>query len=144
MPVRGLIHYALEVPDPVAGETFYRDFGLQQAEGGRNNLRLKTQHGSGDLILYEGPRKRLHHMAFAAPGDEYDAARGALKRAGIQELEPPADAPQVGTWFNDPDGNPARPFATRNLPEYYRASPRRLVHVLLFTPDPDAAVRFYT
>lgn len=170
MPVRGLLHYALEVPDPVAGETFYRDFGLQQAEAGRNSLQLKTQHGSGDLLLYEGPRKRLHHMAFAAPGAEFEAARDALKRAGIQEVEAPAEAPQVGIWFNDPDGNlvnlrqeiarptipteptplyngpgnPARPFATRNLPEYDRATPRRLGHVLLFTPDPDAAVRFYT
>jgi hypothetical protein len=29
MAVKGLIHYALEVPDPVVGETFHRDFGLK-------------------------------------------------------------------------------------------------------------------
>ncbi len=33
MAVRVLLHYALEVPDPAVGETFYRDFGLVN-EGG--------------------------------------------------------------------------------------------------------------
>ncbi|HYU17457.1 MAG TPA: VOC family protein, partial [Chloroflexota bacterium] len=168
MPVKGLIHYALEVPDPVVGETFYRDFGLQQKDSRGNAIQLKTGHGSGELVLYEGPRKRLHHVALAAPGDEFEAVREALKRANVLELDPPKDAPQVGIWFHDPDGNlinvrqearpalppeplpiynapgnPARP-GTRNLPSFDRAAPRRLGHVLFFTPDPDAATRFYS
>ncbi len=28
MPVRALLHYALEVPDQTVGEKFYRTFGL--------------------------------------------------------------------------------------------------------------------
>ena len=39
MAVKGLIHYALEVPDPAKGEAFYRDFGLTTAEGGGNVVR---------------------------------------------------------------------------------------------------------
>ena len=27
------------------------------------------------VLLYEGPKKRLHHLAFAAPGEEYAAVR---------------------------------------------------------------------
>lgn len=168
MPARGLIHYALEVPDPVVGETFYRDFGLRGQESRGNSLQFKTARGSGELILYEGPRKRLHHLALAAPGDDFEAVREALRRANVPEIDPPKDAPQTGVWFHDPDGNlvnvrqeaptaipaepapvyngpgnPARP-GTRGLPDFDRASPRRLGHVLFFTPDPDAATRFYT
>lgn len=167
MPVKGLIHYALEVPDPVEGETFYRDFGLQTTDSRGNSIGLQTTRGSGELLLYEGPTKRLHHLALAAPGDEFEAVRDALKRAGIQELDPPKDAPQVGTWFHDPDGNlvnvrqeakpivPAEPLplyngpgnvnrrGVRGVPSFDRAAPRRLGHVLFFTPDPDAATRFY-
>jgi catechol 2,3-dioxygenase-like lactoylglutathione lyase family enzyme len=172
MPVRGLIHYALEVPAPVVGETFYRDFGLREARSatpGSNSIQLETGRTAGELILYEGARKRLHHLALAAPGDEFEAVRAALRRAGIPEIDPPRDAPQVGIWFHDPDGNlvnvrqeaprsslaaepqpiynapgnPGRP-GTRGLPTYDHAEPRRLGHVLFFTPDPDAASRFYS
>src|SRR5438046_286366 len=105
MAVKGLIHYALEVPDPVVGETFYRDFGLKDPETQGNSLKLATSKGVGELHLYEGPKKRLHHIAFAAPGDDFEAVRAALKQAGIPEIDPPKDAPQVGIWLHDPDGN---------------------------------------
>jgi len=168
MPVKGLIHYALEVPDPVVGETFYRDFGLKESESKGNSLNLQTSRGSGELLLFEGPKKRLHHIAFAAPGDDFEAVRAAIKQAGIPEIDPPKDAPQVGIWLRDPDGNlinirqeerktiPTEPLLNyngpgnatrkglRGLPTFERADPRRLGHVLFFTPDPDAATRFYT
>jgi catechol 2,3-dioxygenase-like lactoylglutathione lyase family enzyme len=167
MAVKGLIHYALEVPDPAKGEAFYRDFGLRSAEGGGAAARLEAGRGGGGLLLYEGPRKRLHHVAFAAPGQHFASVRAALKQAGIAEIEPPKAAPQSGIWLRDPDGNlinireqepaavaaePARPcngpgFAprrgARGMPEFERAAPRRLGHVLFFTPDPDGAERFY-
>ena len=91
MAVKGLIHYALEVPDPAKGEAFYRDFGLTTAEGGGNALRLEAGRGGGGLLLFEGPRKRLHHVAFAAPGEHFAAvgsghegtpASGARRLAG--------------------------------------------------------------
>jgi hypothetical protein len=56
MPVKGLIHYALEVPDPVVGETFYRDFILKDSESRGNSLKLQTSRGSGELLLFEGPK----------------------------------------------------------------------------------------
>ena len=168
MAVKGLIHCALEVPDPVVGETVYRDFGLKESESRGNSLKLRTSRGAGELLLFEGPKKRLHHIAFAAPGDDFEAVRAALKQAGIPELDPPKDAPQVGIWIHDPDGNlinirqeerrsiPTEPLLSyngpgnatrvgvRGLPTFERADPRRLGHVLFFTPDPDGATRFYT
>src|SRR5882724_9660836 len=105
MAVKRLIHYALEVPDPAVGETFYRDFGLKSAESGGKMLRLEAGRGAGGLLLYAGPTKRLHHVAFAAPGDHFEAVRAALKQARIPEIDPPTEAPQVGIWLRDPDGN---------------------------------------
>jgi len=105
MAVKGLIHYALEVPDPVVGETFYRDFGLKGGESRGSSLHLETSRGAGELHLYEGPKKRLHHIALAAPGDDFEEVRAAIKLAGIPEIDPPKDAPQVGIWLHDPDGN---------------------------------------
>jgi catechol 2,3-dioxygenase-like lactoylglutathione lyase family enzyme len=71
MAVKGLIHYALEVPDPAKGEAFYRDFGLQAAEGGGDALRLQAGRGAGGLLLYEGRRSgcimwRWRHRAITS------------------------------------------------------------------------------
>jgi hypothetical protein len=95
----------------------------------------------------------------------FEAVRAAIKQAGIPELDPPKDAPQVGIWLHDPDGNlinirqeerrtiPTEPLLSyngpgnatrvglRGLPTFERADPRRRGHVLFFTPDPDAATR---
>src|SRR5262249_56464922 len=80
-------------------------FGLATADGSDNAVRLEAGKGAGALLLYEGPTKRLHHVAFAAPGENFAAVRAALKRAGVPEVDPPQDAPQVGLWLRDPDGN---------------------------------------
>jgi catechol 2,3-dioxygenase-like lactoylglutathione lyase family enzyme len=168
MAVKGLIHYALEVPDPEKGAAFYRDFGLKAADGAGQALRLTAGRGAGGPLLYAGPKKRLHHIALAAPGDDFAAVRAALKQASVPEIEPPKEAPQTGIWLRDPDGNlinvraearatvAAEPEAhyngpghatrlgARGLPSFERALPRRLGHVLFFTPDPERAERFYT
>ncbi len=168
MAVKGLLHYALEVPDPSVGESFYRDFGLQAAGSRGNSIQLKTSCGAGELHLFEGPKKRLHHIAFAAPGENFDAVRAALKRAGVPEIDAPKNVPEIGIWLRDPDGNlvnirqeerktiPPEPAAKyngpgnvnrvglRGMPTFDRPNPRRLGHALFFTPDPDAATRFYT
>ena len=56
MTVKGLIHYALEAPDPVVGETFHRDFGLQEADSRGNTIQLKTSRGSVEPGL-DGPAR---------------------------------------------------------------------------------------
>ena len=170
MPVRALLHYALEVPDQATGQTYYRDFGLEDASGHGDVVRLRPQaRGRDQVLLYAGPRKRLHHLAFAAPGAEYSAARQRLASSGAREVDPPRGAPEGGIWVRDPDGNfvnlrdevprPAAPdpplalnspgHAPRQMqrgaprPDL-RAAPRRLGHVLLFTPDLDRQIDFYT
>jgi catechol 2,3-dioxygenase-like lactoylglutathione lyase family enzyme len=168
MPVRALLHYALEVPDQQVGETFYRRFGLAQTPGRGGAVRLRPAPLAKDaVLLYAGPRKRLHHLAFGAPGDALDEVKDTLRRTGVREVDPPRDAPDGGFWIRDPDGNavnirpeageapPPDPPLTINSPGHvsrrgrrgYRedleARPRRLGHVLLFTPNLDRQLDFY-
>jgi catechol 2,3-dioxygenase-like lactoylglutathione lyase family enzyme len=170
MPVRALLHYALEIPDQATGQGFYRDFGLEDASGRGDVVRLRPAAAACDqVLLYAGPRKRLHHLAFAAPGPELTAVRRSLAAYGAREVDPPRGAPAGGLWVRDPDGHavnvrdepppapppdpplavnspghPARQVVRGAPPPDLTAAPRRLGHVLLFTPDMDRQIDFYT
>jgi catechol-2,3-dioxygenase len=170
MPVRSLLHYALQVPDQQVGQQFYLDFGFQDATGTANAVKLRPSDLAKDqVLLYEGPKKRLHHLAFAAPGEEYAAVGNRLRADGVAEIDPPKDAPEGGLWVRDPDGNavnvrdeppvvaPPDPPLSYNSPGHavrvgrraveppvaQAARPRRLGHVLLFTPDVERQKQFY-
>ncbi len=170
MPVKSVLHYALEVPDQTTGQRYYQDFGLVDATGSSDAVRLRTSRQErATVLLYGGPRKRLHHLAFGAPGEEFAAVRAALRGAGISEIDPPRGAPEGGIWVRDPDGHlvnvrddaaeavPSDPpvqlngpghaprQAVRGCPERGQTpTPRRLGHVLLFTPHLERQIDFYT
>jgi catechol 2,3-dioxygenase-like lactoylglutathione lyase family enzyme len=170
MAVRSFLHYALEVPDQAIGQRFYEDFGLVDGTGSSDAVRLRPARlGRDAVLLYGGPRTRLHHLCYGAPGEDFARVRAALQKAGVPEMDPPAGAPEGGLWFHDPDGNvvnvrdeaapapPADPPVTLNGPGYtqreaargcpergMRAAPRKLGHVLVFTPDMERLMRFYT
>ena len=170
MAVRSLLHYALEVPDQTVGQRFYQDFGLVDATGREDAVRLRPGGlERSSVLLLPGPKKRLHHLAFAAPGDEYEATRRRLRERGAREVDPPRGAPDGGFWVRDPDGHhvnvrqeraapppPDPPLALnspghvgrklrRGAPEAGApTAPRRLGHVLLFTPDMERQLDFYT
>jgi catechol 2,3-dioxygenase len=170
MAVRSLLHYALEVPDQTVGEKFYRSFGLVDEPGRDGAVRLRPAPLKREsVLLYPGPRKRLHHLAFGAPGDDYEATVASIRRAGVREVDAPRGAPEGGLWLLDPDGNlltvrdeapappPADPPLKLNSPGHIgrqvergapeatvTASPRRLGHVLLFTADVERQLDFYT
>ena len=170
MAVKSFLHYALEVPDQAVGQKYYEDFGLVDATGKSNTVRLKpARHSREAVLLYPGPRKRLHHLGYGATGDDFAQVKKALAAAAVKELDPPRGAPEGGIWVRDPDGNlvnireeaapqpPADPPPELNGPGYtprqavrgaptrdMTAAPRKLGHVLLFTPDIDRQVDFYT
>jgi len=170
MPVRSLIHYALEVPDQQVGQRFYQDFGFEDATGASNAVKLRPKPLAREQIfLYAGPKKRLHHLAFAAPDQDFEAVRARLQAAGVREVDAPKDAPEGGVWARDPDGHlvnvrdeqpvapPPDPPLSYNSPGHAvrqgkraieppvaePATPRRLGHVMLFTPDIERQKSFY-
>jgi catechol 2,3-dioxygenase-like lactoylglutathione lyase family enzyme len=170
MAVRSLLHYALEIPDQTVGERFYCSFGLVDEPGRDDAVHLRPAALTRESVrLYPGPRKRLHHVAFGAPGDDYAATLESIRRAGVPEVDAPRGVSEEGLWVRDPDGNlvtirdeapaapPADPPLRLNSPGHIqrqvdrgapdaglRASPRRLGHVLLFTPDVPRQLDFYT
>ena len=90
MAVRTLLHYALEIPDQTVGEKFYRSFGLidELRRDGAVHLRPAPLERE-TVLLYGGPKKRLHHLAFGAAGDDFAATRESIRRAGVREVDPP-------------------------------------------------------
>lgn len=170
MAIKSLLHYALEVPDQTSGDKFYQSFGLSPTAGAGDAAAFRPRSlGRECVVLYPGPRKRLHHLAFGAPGDAIEAVREALRRDDVTEVDPPRGVPVGGLWIRDPDGNlvnirdealaspppddapavnaPGRAArqGIRGCPDRaIEARPRRLGHVLLFTPNLDALTDFYT
>ena len=85
MAVRSFLHYALEVPDQTVGQTYYHDFGLVDATGGSEAVRLKPARQTREAVmLYAGPRKRLHHLCYGASGEDFAQTKAALAAAGVK------------------------------------------------------------
>jgi catechol 2,3-dioxygenase-like lactoylglutathione lyase family enzyme len=167
--IRNLQHFALSVPDVETGRRFYETFGLDaQARGNRLVLRCAGRD-QDQLVLSEGRGRRIHYVSFGAMADGLLSAKRKLEHGGVRLLDPPGDGMPSGIWFRDPDGMlvnlqeagaaPARgePGSRPNTPGDFRrvgvrgapprgqrTQPRRLGHVLLFSPDPRRAADFYT
>jgi catechol 2,3-dioxygenase-like lactoylglutathione lyase family enzyme len=167
--IRNLQHFALAVPDPEAGRKFYETFGLVGVT--RKNTLAMRCHGrdQDQVLLVEGSKRCIHYISFGIAAGDLDATKATLEKAGVALLDPPyADAPD-GLWLRDPDGTlvnlqvaEAQPISAvaaslLNSPGDYRriglrgapsrdmqTHPRRLGHVLLFTPDVLRVTRFYT
>jgi catechol 2,3-dioxygenase len=171
MPVIGPLSFALEVPSVQEGIAFYTDAGLAATQDGeRVDLRCAGQALPCITLLGGFARKRLHHIALRADGLELIAAD--VPAAGGQVVPAPEGFDAGGLWVTDPHGmlyhlvdlpaeDPlpaAEPFAinapgriVRNrrsaiLPAraYAPAKPLRLGHMLCFSPDVPASVRFVT
>lgn len=163
--VHSIDHFALNVPSLPEAERFFTAFGLDVAAAdGALDVRAADGHRWGRLL--PGERKSLSYLSFNC----HDEALAILERqvgdAGASFDVPAAAKTNEGFWFRDPDGNvlqvrvgrktsphePApvhraeraasgRGASMRSAVEPVR--PRRMSHVLLFTPDVLRAVDFY-
>lgn len=166
--IRNLQHLALAVPDVEAGRRFYETFGLEASVRG-NRLALRCAGRDQDqILLTEGPKRRIHYLSFGTTASHLAAAKSRLAANGIGLLDPPGQGAPDGLWFRDPDGTLVnlqiaeaasprnQPGAGMNSPGDIRrigargapprgvpVRPRRLGHVLLFTPDVVRATKFY-
>ena len=164
--VHSLDQFVLAVPDLKPAEDFYRNFGLDLRQDG-NRLLLHTfghDHRWGSVI--EGPRKQIHHLSFGCYAEDFSALKARVERNGVTLLDPPPGFASNGFWFRNADGilNEVKvapksspdakksgpwqscPEGTAGAPPRSKAwtvHPRRLSHVLCFTPDIDRSIAFY-
>lgn len=171
MPVLGPLSFTLEVPSLEAGIAFYTDAGLEAVSDGRTaRLRCSGQDRDSIVLIGGAAKKRLHHVALRASALGEIAA--AVPRAGGKIVEAPEAFDVAGLWVMDPNGvlyhlvecpaDPvlaaAPPFeinapgrlvrirrsAVLPIKDYPPARPLKLGHVLMFSPDVMASVRFVT
>nr|MBO2511746.1 metapyrocatechase [Gammaproteobacteria bacterium] len=159
--VHSIDHYALLVPSLSEASRFFTSFGLDVRETG-GNLELRAADNHVWAKILPGKRKALAYLSFNCFDDDYLALRRQVEASGARFEEGDGN----GFWFRDPDGNLVQvkvggkfmPDAKRLQPSTPTAAdhrgvgprdsvpqirPRRLSHVLLFSPDVLRAVAFY-
>lgn len=171
MPVLGPLSYTLEVPSLEEGVTFYTNAGLEAAVDGAI-ARFHCDGQTHELVVLIGgaPRKRLHHVSLRA--DKLDEIARNVTAAGGSITAAPPGFEDNGLWAEDPHGvlyhlvdcvaEPAleapplfainapgrivrtRKAAMRPISQYIPTRPRKLGHVLMFSPDVMTSVRFVT
>lgn len=164
--VHSIRHFALNVPSLDEAERFYRAFGLDvRRAGDRVELRAFGHPHCWGVLHADGGPKRLLYMSYGIFAEDVDAFAARIAREGLgREAHPLGE--REGLWLADPDGvavqlavspkvSPsakAVPRAAAAVPPGQGAAParskvaqvrpRRLAHVLCFTPDVPRMIRF--
>lgn len=167
--IRSLRHFALGVPELKAGVDFYEAFGLETVD--RPDHVAMRCHGrdQDQVVLVEtGRDRKFHHIAFGTDAAGLAAIKARLEAAGVTLVDPPYAGAADGLWFHDSDHNlvnvavtgaetrPKEAVLAINRPGHYpragqrgcptpdlATKPRRLGHLILFTPDVPRQARFY-
>ena len=160
--VQHLAGFGLEVPDLEVARNFYTAFGLHLGASVDGAQCFQTEHASApEVVLLLGAVKRLHHIAFGVLASDLPLFAEHLRQLGTPCTQPPFAGIRAGLWFQDPWGTwvnlvaaaaptRAEPKAVqvrvdrhlwRELPR--TACPRRLGHMLVYTPDWEKAQDFY-
>lgn len=162
--VHSIDHYALAVPDLAVARHFHEAFGLRvEADGDGLNLYAADGHRWARCV--PGPARSLAYLSLNCYAADFDGLVAQAMAAGAR----PASAASTdadGLWFFDLDGHliqlrtgpktspdtklaahdnssPANVRGALTRSEVSTVQPRRLSHVLLFTPDVARAVAFY-
>jgi catechol 2,3-dioxygenase-like lactoylglutathione lyase family enzyme len=155
------------VPDLRVAEDFYTTFGLDvRDEGGILALYTKgSSHRWASFV--EGPSKKLNYISFGLFEEDFEPMKRRIEQQGVKLIDAPRGFASNGVWFRDPFGvliemkvaEKTSPQAKSNFsiqtvpggiaaaPRRSKAAvvhPRRLAHILLFTPDVSECIRFYS
>jgi catechol 2,3-dioxygenase len=165
--IHSLDHFTLAVPDLKIAQNFYSDFGLDVREQG-NALALKTA-GSDQCwgLVVEGARKHLHHISFGCFAEDLPYFQERMEENGVEILDAPPGLESNGLWCRDPAGLLVEvKVAPKVSPDHKMhgtwssspegvmgacarvkapaVRPRRLSHLLAFTPNVGEAISFYS
>lgn len=160
--------FSMMVPDLKVAEHFYRSFGLDVREEGQG-LGIYT-FGSDHrwVSLDEGPRKKLNHLSFAVFEEDFDPIRRRIEANGVRIMDAPraSGRDSNGFWIQDPFGMSVEiKIAEKTSPDAKvdflttsceagrmgsvsrsrapKVEPRRLAHLLVFTPSVPDSLAFY-
>ena len=163
--VHSLDQFVFSVPDIADAEQFYQAFGLDvRRDGNRLELRTAGKPHRWATVVANGEPKRLQYLSFSAYEEDFDALSRRLESRGA--CEPHALSDGRGAWVRDPDGTRVQVITGPKVSSSGKVSstpaavvpgkgaapkrstaqpvrPRRLSHVLLFTPDVARQVAFY-
>jgi catechol 2,3-dioxygenase-like lactoylglutathione lyase family enzyme len=165
--VHSIDHFALNVPSVAVAERFFRAFGLDVTTAGNEGqeLELRAADGYRWARILPSSKKCLAWLSFNCFEQDLDALCAQVQVAGsVIETGPTPDP--AGFWFRDPDGNliqvkigpktspssktpcvvtgsAADERGSHARSESKGVRPRRLSHVLLFTPDVSRALDYY-
>ncbi|WP_321967844.1 VOC family protein [Burkholderia cepacia] len=169
--IRSLLHIGMTVPELETGRAFYELFGLDARADGDDLVFRCRGRAQDQLRLMAGPKKKLSYLSLGTNESGMPTLLHKLETAGVPVLNSPFPLDLDGIWFQDPHGDwlnvqVAEPAASSltpspavNSPGRYarigeracdvsslskQARPRRLGHVIKFTPDVDRSVDFYT
>lgn len=169
--IHSLRHFALGIPDLQVGADFYSAFGLNMSERGTDQLGFRADKRTHDevVLIETGQERKFHHISFATDAQGLADIAARLQARGVERLDPPPASPLDGLWFRDPDRNLVNVQVAERasqdaeeIPEINRpgtvtrvgrrgcpapsipARPRRLGHLILFTPDVPRQLQFYS
>ncbi|WP_168793987.1 VOC family protein [Paraburkholderia aromaticivorans] len=163
--VHSIDHFALNVPSLPEAEHFFTAFGLDVMHAG-GALDVRAADGHRWARILSSDRKSLAWLSFNCFEGDLPAIARRVSATGAAIISPDDATRSEGIWFSDPDGNLVQvrvgpkttpdakaalvPFSaaadcrgSRVRSEVKAVRPRRMSHVLLFTPDVLRAVAFY-
>jgi 2-polyprenyl-6-methoxyphenol hydroxylase-like FAD-dependent oxidoreductase len=165
--VHSLYRFIFTVPDLAVAEKFYSTFGLDVRRTPKS-IQLYTYgnpHCWGE-IFEAGERKKMQYHIYGIYAEDEPVFRERIAKLGLG-CEPHPLSDGKGLWVRDPDGYPAQllvaekvtpseksiPTVVPPVPPGAGAAParskhaitrpRRLSHILRFTPDVIAQLRFH-
>ncbi|GAC1317333.1 MAG: VOC family protein [Collimonas sp.] len=166
--VHSIDHFALNVPSIEDAELFFDAFGLDvrsiDAQG--EELELRAADGHRWARILKENHKSLAYLSFNCYEADLRRISDQAAAAGARFTAAHSRSEDTGFWFYDPDGNLVQvKIGPKTTPQskspciyagvgadergaYTRSStqrirPRRLSHVLMFSPDVLRAVDFY-
>jgi catechol 2,3-dioxygenase-like lactoylglutathione lyase family enzyme len=166
--VHSINRFAFTVPSLDEAQRFYSAFGLDvRANGSKLELRAHGNPHAWGEVHANGKPKQLAYVSFGMYADDERRFADRIAQAGVACAPHPLSDGE-GLWARDPDGVPIQIVAcARRSPESKTAAlvpprlapgqaaaparskvaqvrPRRLSHILRFTPDVPRMLRFCT